>query len=253
MDHRAVKFQRRLLFAVVAFAVFACASSAGRTAEPERRPLKIGVIGAGKIGGALAELWAAAGHEVFVSSRHPEELKPLLERMGPKARAGTPREAAAFGEVVLVSVPYGALPQVGRDYAAELKGKIVLDTANPYPARDGEMANAARAKGTGVADPEFLPGVRLVRAFNSIPHFALKSEAHRKGDRIGVPLAGDDEAALKVAARLAEDAGFEPVVVGKLARAKEFDVGAGVYGKALTARQLRDGLGISAGSGEKAR
>ena len=216
-----------------------------RTAAADTSSLKIGIIGAGRIGGALGELWVNAGHEVLLSSRHPERLKPLAERLGARARAGTPREAAAFGEVVLISVPYGALPQVGRDYAAELKGKIVLETGNPFPGRDGDMAIAARAKGTDVASAEFLPGVRLVRAFNSIPYYALRSEAHRAGEPVAVPLASDDEAALKMASRLVVDAGFEPVVVGPLARAKEFDVGTSVFGQALTARELRQRLGIS--------
>jgi len=211
----------------------------------ERKPLKIGIIGAGRIGGTLGELWVKAGHEVLLSSRHPERLEDLARRLGPRARAGTPREAAVFGDVILMSVPYGALPQVGRDLAAELAGKIVLDTGNPYPSRDGDMAVAARAKGTGVASAGFLPGVRLVRAFNSLPHTALRSEAHRSGERAAVPLAADDEEALRVAARLVEDAGFEPVAVGPLARAKEFDVGTAVYGKALTARELRRGLGLA--------
>ena len=103
-----------------------------RAAGAERRRLKIGIIGAGRIGGTLGELWVKAGHEVLLSSRHPERLKDLAARLGTRARAGFPREAAAFGEVVLISVPYGALPQVGRDYAAELEGKVVLETGNPY-------------------------------------------------------------------------------------------------------------------------
>lgn len=235
--------RRGFLIALAAGAAWTTLSST-RAAEAPKRNLKIGIIGAGKIGGTLGELWVKAGHEVLLSSRHPEQLKELAQRLGPKARAGFPQEAAAFGEVVLISVPYGALPQVGRDYAAELRGKVVLDTGNPFPDRDGEMATPARRKGTGVASAEFLPGVRLVRAFNSIPHFALRSEAHRQGERVAVPLAADDEAALKLAARLVEDAGFEPVIVGSLARAKEFDAGTAVFGKALTARQLRRGLGL---------
>ncbi len=211
----------------------------------ESGPLKIGIIGAGRIGGTLGELWADAGHEVLLSSRHPEELKDLAGRLGPRAQAGFPREAAAFGEVVLISVPYGALPQVGRDYAAALEGKVVLETGNPYASRDGEMAHAARARGTGVASAEFLPGVRLVRAFNTVPHYALRSEAHREGERVAIPLASDDEGALEVASRLVLDAGFEPVVVGGLARAREFDVGTAVYARALTARELRRGLGLA--------
>jgi len=207
-------------------------------------PLKIGIIGTGQIGGTLAKLWVQAGHEVLMSSRHPQELQPLARTLGPRARVGTPREAAVFGEVVLVSVPYGALPQIGRELKAELAGKIVLDTCNPYPSRDGEMAVEARRKGTGVADPEFLPGVRLVRAFNAINSGDLKSEAHRKGEPIAIPLAGDDPQALQVAERLVKDAGFAPVVVGPLSRAREFDVGTAVYTRLLTARELRQALGL---------
>jgi predicted dinucleotide-binding enzyme len=242
----AIKAQRRtFLRAVAAGFALGALSRGARNADAASTALKIGIIGAGRIGGALGELWVQAGHEVLLSSRHPERLKPLAERLGAKAHVGTPREAATFGEVVLISVPYGALPQVGRDYAAELKGKVVLETGNPFPGRDGDMAVAARAKGTGVASAEFLPGVRLVRAFNTIPYSALRSEAHRAGERIGVPLAGDDEAALEIAARLVQDAGFEPVVVGGLARAKEFDVGSAVFGQALTVRELRRALGLA--------
>lgn len=207
-------------------------------------PMKIGVIGSGRIGGTLGSLWVQAGHEVLFSSRHPEELVKLAERLGPMARAGMPREAAVFGEVVLVSVPYHAVPQIGRDLANELAGKVVMETGNPYPSRDGEMAVKARARGTGVSSAEFLPGVRLVRAFNTIPHYDLRSEAHRSSDRVAVPLASDDPQALKVASQLVRDAGFEPVVVGPLLRAKDFDYGTPVYARALTARELRRQLGI---------
>ena len=241
----AVKLSRRtFLRTAVTGLALAGLPFIGRTAGAEKRSLKIGIIGAGRIGGTLGELWVKAGYEVLLSSRHPDQLKPLAARLGPRARAGFPREAATFGEVVLISVPYGALPQVGRDYAAELKGKVVLETGNPFPGRDGDMAIPARDKGTGVASAEFLPGVRLVRAFNTIPYYDLRGEAHRKGERVAVPLASDDQAALEIASRLVEDAGFEPVVVGPLARAHEFDVGSAVFAQALTARELRRALGI---------
>src|SRR6516162_6149231 len=220
------------------------AAAAAEPASPPatNTPLKIGIIGTGQIGGTLATLWVKAGHEVLMSSRHPDQLKPLAKSLGPRAHVGTPREAALFGDVVLVSVPYGALPQLGRDLKAELAGKIVLDTCNPYPGRDGEMAVEARRKGTGVADPEFLPGVRLVRAFNAINSGDLKSEAHRKGEPIAIPLAGDDPQALKVAERLVRDAGFAPVVVGPLSSAREFDVGTSVYTRLMTEPQLKQAL-----------
>lgn len=237
---------RTLLSLLVTAMLFTTLVAADGRAEPAAgHPMKIGIIGTGHIGGALAKLWVAAGHEVLLSSRHPDELKPLAAQLGPKARVGTPKEAASFGDVVLVSVPYKALPELGRDLKAELAGKIVLDTCNPYPGRDGEMANAARLKGTGVADPEFLPGTRLVRAFNAINAGSLSGEAHRKPPLIGIPLAGDDAEALKVAQRLVGDAGFDPVVIGGLARARDFDVGTAVYTKLLTAAELRKALGAA--------
>ena len=207
-------------------------------------PVRIGIIGAGHIGGTLATLWVHAGHEVLLASRHPEELRGLAQSLGPKAHVGTAREAALFGPVVLISVPYGALPQIGRDLRVELAGKIVLDTGNPYPQRDGEMAVEARRKGTGVASAEYLPGVRLVRAFNAINSGDLRNEAHRKGEPFAIPLAGDDSQALEVAQQLVRDAGFAPVVVGPLSRAREFDVGTAVYTRLLTAPELRQALGL---------
>ncbi len=208
----------RALGAAAAVALMACTAAAAGAAgavPSAEAPLKIGIIGAGHIGGTLASLWVKAGHEV-----------------------------ALFGNVVLISVPYAALPQIGRDLRTELSGKIVLDTGNPYPQRDGDMAVEARRKGTGVSSAEFLPGVRLVRAFNAINSGDLASEAHRSGERIAIPLAGDDSQALEVAQRLVRDAGFEPVVVGPLARAREFDVGTAVYTRLMTAAQLRQALGL---------
>lgn len=230
---------------VLSLLVLSLLFTAPGRAAPDAHPMKIGIIGTGHIGGALAKLWVAAGHEVLISSRHPDELRPLAKQLGPRARVGTPREAAHFGDVVLVSVPYKALPELGRDLKVELAGKIVLDTCNPYPGRDGDMASEARKKGTGVASPEFLPGTRLVRAFNAIAAGSLASEAHRKPPLVGIPLAGDDAEAVRVAQRLVSDAGFDPVVVGGLARAREFDVGTAVYTRLLTAAELRKALGPS--------
>jgi predicted dinucleotide-binding enzyme len=234
-----------LLSAGAAAAGLVLAGAPGRAETPKTtKPMQIGVIGSGRIGGTVGSLWVKAGHEVLFSSRHPDQLKSLVAPLGPRARAGWPKEAAAFGEVVLVSVPYKAVPQIGRDFAKELAGKVVLETGNPYPGRDGEMALAARSRGTGLASKSFLPGVRLVRAFNSIGSYSLRSEAHRAGEKVGVPLAGDDKEALAVAAQLVRDAGFEPVIVGGLDRAKEFDVGTSVYGQALTAKTIRQRLGL---------
>jgi len=139
---------------LVALVFAALLPFAAQSAEPiprTQKPMKIGIIGTGEIGGALARHWSAAGHQLLISSRHPEQLQAFAKELGPNVKVGTPREAAAFGDVVMLAIPYGATPQVGRDYAAELKGKVVLDAGNPYPSRDGEMAVRDRQRGTGVA------------------------------------------------------------------------------------------------------
>ena len=236
-----MKLLATLLAALLpAFAAAAATDSTPRTT----RPLKIGIVGTGDIGGALARHWAKAGHQLIISSRHPEKLESLARELGPNVKTGTPREAAAFGEVVLISVPYGATPQVGRDLAAELKGKVVLDTGNPYPSRDGDMAVRDRQRGTGVASKEYLPGTKLVRAFNAINAGPLANEAFKKPERIGIPLASDYPEALEVAGQLVTDAGFDPVVVGDLSRARDFDYGTVVYVRSYPAAKIREVLAL---------
>ena len=215
---------------------------AAQATRQTSRPMKIGFIGSGNIGGAIGELLAKAGHEVFFSSRNPENLKPLVARVGSRARAGTPTEAIAFADVVFLGVPFSSMPQIGRDYAVALKGKIVLDAGNPSVRRDGAIAEAAVAKGAGLATAELLPGARVVRAFNQLNFKVFLSEAHRAGDKVAVPLASDDKEALTVASRLVTDAGFEPVVVGPLASGKSFDSSQPIFLKTMTARELREVL-----------
>src|SRR5688572_25098273 len=205
----------------------------------QAKPLRIGIIGTGRIGGALARHWTRAGHEVLMSSRNPDELRPLAKELGTRARVGTPAEAAAFGPVVLVSVPYGAMPQIGKDNAAALKGKIILDTSNPSEGRDGAMAIPAQKKGAGMATAEFLAGTRVVRAFNCIPAASLANLADRKPERLAIPIGGDDKEALAVAERLVRDAGFDPVLVGTLAQTRQFDLGQPLAKGDLTAAELR--------------
>jgi 8-hydroxy-5-deazaflavin:NADPH oxidoreductase len=209
--------------------------------------MKIGVIGAGRIGALVGRLWVKAGHEVRFSSRHPETLQTLVKNLGPKASAGTVEDAAAFGEVLLISVPYSALPALGRSLASAIKGKVVLETGNVYPARDGAMAQEVidSGLGSGVWTAKFLAGARVVRAFNTVWDQTLsKAIASGRGQEIGIPIAGDDRDALDTAARLVSDAGFEPVVVGGLDQAKRFDVGAAVYNTGMSAAAIKRTLGI---------
>jgi hypothetical protein len=204
---------------------------------------KIGVVGSGKLGGTVGGLWAKAGYQVMFSSRHPDELKGLVAGLGANARAGTVEEAVKFGDVILVAVPYAALPQVGRDNAAALKGKVVLDSCNPIAARDGDIVKEALENGVGETSVKYLPGTRLVRAFNSFGSGTFASEAHRAGEPIGVPIASDDSEALKVAMKLVRDAGFEPVAV-PLARAREFAPPGPLFRQALPVSELKARLGI---------
>lgn len=231
---------RAVALALVAAVTGGILVAAPASAQQADRPLRIGIIGTGNIGGALARHWVAAGHEVLMSSRHPEELEPLAEELGPRARAGTPAEAAEFGEVVLVSVPYAALPQIGEDNADALRGKIVLDTSNPVERRDGEMARDAQQKGAGVASAELLPGTRLVRAFNCIPAATLRNDANREPERIAIPIGGDDPEAIAVAERLVRDAGFDPVMIGSLEDSRSFDLGGPLASGAWTAVEMRE-------------
>ncbi len=221
--------------------VVANPSSAWSAVVGRSRAMRIGIIGSGAMGGGLGSAWSRAGHEILFSSRNPSELSELVASAGPLARSGLPEEAAAFGEVVLIAVPYGALPQVGRDHAALMRGKIVIDCGNPREDRDGPMANDAIERGTGVTSAEYLPGVRLVRAFNAIAATMIGSDAQ---PRIGIPIAGDDAAAVETVTTLVVDAGFDPVFVGPLNRAREFDRGTAVYVRGMTAAQLREALSL---------
>lgn len=223
----------------------AVAAAHGRLLHAQgSKPVRIGVIGSGNIGGAIGTLWAKAGHEILFSSRNPESLKGLVAEAGPKTRAGTPAEAAAFGPVVFLALPYSAIPQIGKDFGPAMKGKVVIDCSNPSVNRDGEMAAAAREKGSGVATAEYIPGARVVRAFGTINYKVALSNAHRAGDKVAIPIAGDDAEAVRIASALVVDAGFEPVMVGGLAQSKVFDMGGPGSGKNTTAAELRKILNL---------
>jgi 8-hydroxy-5-deazaflavin:NADPH oxidoreductase len=186
-------------------------------------PMAIGIIGGGREGGALGTLWAKAGHQVMFASRHPEELKSLVEGIGSSAQAGTVDQAVAFGDVVAIVVPYSAMQQIGKDYGTALATKVlVLDVSNPIERRDGAdiVKWVDEQGGAGLATAKILPGAKIVRGFNAIGFGKLTADAHRAGDPVGVPIAGDDAKAIAVASGLIKEIGFEPVLVGGLAMGK---------------------------------
>lgn len=206
-------------------------------------PAKIGIIGTGRIGGTLARAWVKAGHEVFVSSRHPEELQGLVKELGPRAHAGTPAQAAEFGSVILVSIPYGAMGQIGTDLRTQLAGKVILDTSNPSPGRDGPMAADAQKKGAGLTTAELLHSTRVVRAFNCIGAASLASDGFRQPARVALPIGGDDPKALEVAQHLISEIGFDSVIIGSLAQSRLFDLGQPLAGpdvRGVTAAEMRN-------------
>jgi 8-hydroxy-5-deazaflavin:NADPH oxidoreductase len=206
--------------------------------------IPLGTIGAGHIGGTIGGLWVKNGHRVFFSDRHPGQLNGLIATLGPLAKAGTIEQAIAFGDAILLTVPYGAIPQIGHDYAVQLKGKIVLDTCNAVPGRDGAIADEVEKNGIGVTTQKYFPGARIVRAFNTMSYMYFEQQANRPDPKLAVPIAGDDADAVRIAAGLVRDAGFEPVVVGKLADARLFQRGGPGYGQRVTAAELKQKLSL---------
>jgi len=190
----------------------------------EGRALDIGIIGAGNMGGPLGVLLAEAGHRIVWASRSPEELMTLVEAASPRATAGYAEAAASFGEVVILAVPPGAIPELGEQIGPLLQGKIVIDITNPRADRDGPLTETWLEMGTGLAMAQYLPGARLVKAFNTLGANMLGNSVRPEG-RIAVPIAGDDDEAVATTAAIVRDAGFDPVLVGPLARAREFDRG----------------------------
>jgi predicted dinucleotide-binding enzyme len=172
--------------------------------------MKIGVIGAGRIGGGAARMLAKAGHEVLLSySRDRAKLEALALEIGPNASVGEVRDAAAFGEVVIFSVPWRKIPEV-LEAAGSLDGKIVIDTTNQFGATEDIPGTAARF------NADRMPGAKLVKAFNTLTSGFQASEAGRAGEPVVLFLVGDDAGAKKTVSELIEDAGFAPCDLGGL-------------------------------------
>src|SRR5215468_6642098 len=219
-NHRVENGRRKFLLTVAGgTAVLAVGSLPARVlAQPAGGPpLNISTIGAGRMGGALGAVFVKAGHRVMFSSRHPDTLKGRVEELGPLARAGTVAEAVEFGDVVMVIVPYTAIEQIGKTYGNALAKKVlVIDVSNPIARRDGNeiVKWADEQGGPGLATAKLLPGAHIVRAFNAINYAKLSAAAHRQGELVGVPIAGDDPHAIGIASNLIQEIGFEPVVGG---------------------------------------
>ena len=235
---------RRLLLGAASFAAITTILQPTRLFAQGSSPTRIGIIGSGNIGGTIGGLWVKKGHSVFFSSRHPDELKDMVAKLGSLAQAGTVEQAVAFGDVLFIAVPYGAIPQIGKDYSAAMKGKVMLDACNAVSSRDGAIADEVEQNGIGVTTQKYFPGVRIVRAFNTMSYMVFAREANRPDPKLAIPIAGDDPQALQIAASLVRDAGFDPVTVGTLADARRFQRGQAGYGQQVTAAELKQKLSL---------
>ncbi|BCK74792.1 hypothetical protein EDC15_11019 [Acetobacter aceti NBRC 14818] len=204
----------------------------------------IGIIGAGHVASTLGGLWIKAGYQVMFSAQNIRNAKELAASLGPNASAGTPEEAARFGTVVLLAVPYRAIPDVGQKLAPLLQGKTVLDATNFYPFRDGSIASIADRDGAGLTTQRYFPGAHIVRGFSSIDMSVLASEAGREPPRLAIPVAGDDAISVQRVEDLVKAAGFDPVVTGPLSSSVLFQPGHPGFEMQTDAAGLKSGLGL---------
>lgn len=177
--------------------------------------MRVGIIGAGRIGGNAARLLAAAGHEVKLSfARDRSQLTALAGEIGGRASAGTAAEAAAFGEVVIFAVPWDVIPHA-LEQAGDLAGKIVIDTTNQFGSGPRPPAGQTAAQFNAAR----MPGARYTKSFNTLTAGFQAEAAGRQGaDRVVQWICGDDNEAKQTVARLIDDAGFAPVDLGGTAR-----------------------------------
>ncbi len=205
--------------------------------------MEIGIIGAGRIGQAVATRLVTAGHEVMLSNtRGPESLAEIEESLGQNAHAGTVDEAATYGPVVVVAIPVAAIDKLP---AGLLDERIVVDANNYYPPRDGQIPELDDGSiGSSELMARHLPGARVVKAFNTIYYERIAHEAKPPGtpERLAVPLAGDDVEAKEVVASLIDDMGFDPVDAGSLADGRNQQPGTAVYNVPLDADGVRAAL-----------
>ena len=211
--------------------------------------MRIGLIGAGRIGSTVARLAVDHGHEVVLSnSRGPETLRELVAGLGARATAATASEAATAGELVVVTIPLRNYPTVP---VSPLAGKIVVDTNNYYPDRDGRLAELDDGSATSSELlAAHLPESRVVKAFNTIYFEDLASQGAPAGTsgRRALPIAGDDADAKRVVAGLIDEFGFDVVDVGPLNEGRRFQPGTPAYNVRMDANELAAALDRARGT-----
>ena len=203
----------------------------------------IGLIGAGHIGSQVARLSIRHGYDVVISnSRGPETLQDLIRDLGPQARAGTPAQAAEAGDIVVVTIP---LKNIGDVPVAPLAGKIVIDTNNYYPQRDGQIRELDNEEATtSELLQRHLPDSKVVKAFNHIYAAALTTDGQPAGTpgRRALAISGDDADANRIVTRLIDQFGFDVVDLGPLSESWRIQRDTPGYGPRRTAEELRRDL-----------
>ena len=206
--------------------------------------MRIGIIGSGHIGATVARRLVEAGHEVAISnSRGPDSLHDLAPGIG--ARAATVEDAAAFGDVVVEAIPFGAYESLP---AGALEGKVVVDASNYYPGRDGTVEEVEGGTASSELVARHLDGARVVKAFNTImwKHIRDQPKPHGDPERRALPIAADDDEAKRKVFELVDQLGFDPVDAGTLHESKRQEPGTPVYGAELDADGVRDALASAA-------
>jgi len=203
--------------------------------------MKIGIIGSGKIGGTLGKHWASAGHKVLFSSRHPKELGSLVKEAGENASANTVEEVfEAKADVYVLAMPFEAIDRLSELYAGEYANSVILDITNPYPERDGEMAQEVRDANYNASEytATKFSTARTAKAFNTIRASDLKERAFDTGEKLAVPFAAQDEHSKETVQQLIEDIGFDAVYVGNLSDTKIMDPDEKLYGMSVDKNEL---------------
>lgn len=207
--------------------------------------MKIGIIGSGNIGGNLGKHWTRAGHEVLFSSRHPKELGSLVKEAGENAKAVSVTEAfEAKADVYLLAMPFKAIDKISELYAGEYANKVIIDATNPYPERDGEMAQEVRDANHSASEYTAMKfsTAFTAKAFNTIKAEHLRDRAFRQMDKLAIPFAAQDHISRDTTKQLIEDIGFDALYVGPLEATKIMDPEQEIYGKSTSLEELRDFL-----------
>lgn len=203
--------------------------------------MKIGIIGSGNIGGNLGKHWAQAGHSVLFSSRHPDELGDLVREAGANAKALSVTDTfEAKADVYLLAMPFKSIDEIAEHYAGEYANSIIIDATNPYPQRDGDMAQNVRDANYNASEYTAMKfgTAKTAKAFNTIKADHLKNRAFRSQDKLSVPFAAQDERSKTIVKQLIEDIGFDAVYVGNLSDTKIMDPEQEIYGISTSKPEL---------------